>query len=80
MPAIAAYAWLTDRRFILRLRTLLTTGAILAAGLLPYGFIVVRSNQTGVYLESKATSVAQLPNVILAGQFRTAYSPSTGGP
>lgn len=70
LPAVAAYAWLTDRAFVLRLRTLLTTGAILAAGLLPYGFIVVRSNQPGVYLESKATSVAQLPKVIFAGQFR----------
>ena len=70
VPAIAAYAWLTDRRFVLRLRTLLITGAILAAGLLPYGFIVMRSNQPGAYLESKATSVAQLPNVILARQFR----------
>jgi hypothetical protein len=70
VPAIATYAWLTDRQFVLRLRTLLTTGAILAAGLLPYGFIVVRSNQPGAYLESKATSVAQLPNVIFARQFQ----------
>jgi hypothetical protein len=70
VPAIAAYGWLTDRRFVLRLRTLMATAAILAAGLLPYGFIVLRSNQPGAYLESKATSVAQLPNVILARQFR----------
>jgi hypothetical protein len=30
----------------------------------------MRSNQPGAYLESRATSVAQLPNVILARQFR----------
>ncbi len=70
LPAMVVYAWLTDRRFLLRPRTLLTTGAILVAGLLPYGFIVVRSNQPGAYLESKATSIAQLPNVIFARQFR----------
>ena len=70
LPAMVVYVWLTDRSFLLRVRTLLTTGAFLAAGLLPYLFIVIRSNQPGAYLESRATSIAQLPNVILAGQFR----------
>ena len=49
--------WLTDRRrSCCALRTLLTTAAILAAGLLPYLFIVIRSNQPGAYLESKGTT------------------------
>ncbi len=69
-PRWSSYVWLTDAAFLLRLRTLLTTGAILAAGLLPYLFIVIRSNQPGAYLESKATSIAQLPDVIFARQFR----------
>lgn len=69
LPAMLVYALMVDRAFLLRARTLLTTVAILAAGLLPYGFIVIRSNQPGAYLESKATSVTQLPGVILARQF-----------
>jgi Protein of unknown function (DUF2723) len=70
LPAMVVYVCLTDRSFLLRLTTLLITGAILAAGFLPYLFIVIRSNQPGAYLESKATSIAQLPDVIVASQFR----------
>ena len=69
LPAMAAYVLLTDPAFLLRLRTRLTTAAILAAGLLPYLFIVIRSNQQGAYLESRATSVAETPDVILDRQF-----------
>ena len=63
---------LADRpAFVLRLRTLPTTGcdprrrtsAVPASS-------VIRSNQPGAYLESKATSIAAVADVILAGQFR----------
>ena len=70
VAAAAVYALLTDRALVLRARTLATSAGILACGLLPYLFIVIRSNQPGAYLESKATSVAQLPDVILARQFQ----------
>ena len=60
---------MTNRAFVLRARTLVATAAILAAGLLPYAFIVIRSRQPGAYLESQATSVAELPDVMLARQF-----------
>ena len=70
MPAAAIYALLTDRGFVLRARTLAATAGIVVCGLLPYLFVVIRSNQAGAYLESKATSLSSLPGVILARQFQ----------
>jgi hypothetical protein len=68
-PGIALYALLTDRRFALRARTLIVTTLIVAAGLLQYVFILVRSRQPGTYLESKATTVTQLIGVMSGRQF-----------
>ena len=69
-PGMAAAALLTDRAFVLRLRTLATTAAILLAGLIPYGFIILRSNQPGAYVESRATTIPELGRVIFANQFQ----------
>jgi hypothetical protein len=68
-PGMALYAVLTDRRFVLRGRTLAATAGVLAAGLLQYGFIILRSNQPDAYLESRATTLSELLRVMLAGQF-----------
>jgi hypothetical protein len=70
-PGVAAYAVMTDRRFALRARTVLLSIAILAAGLLQYGFILVRSQQPGAYVESRATTVLDLVDVMLGKQFRS---------
>jgi hypothetical protein len=69
-PGIVLFVLLVDRRFALRARTLAITGAILAAGLLQYAFVLARSLQPGAYVESRATTVGELANVMLAGQFR----------
>jgi hypothetical protein len=69
-PGIALYALATDRRFVLRARTLATTAALLAVGLLQYGFIILRSRQPGAYVESRATTIRELVNVMLGRQFR----------
>jgi hypothetical protein len=69
-PAAALYALLTDRRFVTRLRTLAISTAILAAGLLQYGFIILRSRQPGAYVESPATTIGELVDVMLARQFQ----------
>lgn len=70
LPAALVYAWISDRTFLLRARTLLTTTLAIAAGLIPYLFIVIRSNQPGAYLESAARTIGSLPGVFLARQFQ----------
>ena len=70
LPAMAVYVLLTDPAFLLRAADdARPRQRSLLRDLLPYLFIVIRSNQPGAYLESKATSVAELPDVILARQF-----------
>ena len=68
-PGMAAYALMTNRRFILRPRTLLACVALIAAGLLQYGFIILRSRQPGAYLESRASTVPELLRVMSGAQF-----------
>lgn len=70
VPALAVLALVRDRRFAMRLRTLATSAAILAAGLLPYLLIVVRSCDPQAYVESRATTLPQLARVMLGGQFQ----------
>jgi hypothetical protein len=70
VPGMAVYALMTDRRFATRARTLVTSAAIVSAGILQYGFILIRSHQPGVYLESRATTVRELLNVMLGRQFQ----------
>jgi hypothetical protein len=69
-PALAVQALIVDRRFALRLRTLATSAAIVALGLLPYALILVRSRDPGAYVESRATTLPDLARVILGGQFQ----------
>ena len=64
-PGMAVYALMTDRRFATRSRTLAATAAIVSAGILQYAFILIRSHQPGVYLESRATTAGELLNVML---------------
>jgi len=54
----------------MRPRTLATSAAIVAAGLLQYGFILLRSRQPGAYLESRANSLSELFGVVGAAQFQ----------
>ncbi len=68
-PGIALYALLTHRQFVLRARTLAITTLILFAGLLQYGFIIVRSRQPGAYVESRATTIGELVGVMSGRQF-----------
>ena len=69
-PALALYGLLIDRAFVLRVRTLATSAAILALGLVPYLLVVVRSRDAGVYAESRASTIGDLGQVILARQFQ----------
>jgi hypothetical protein len=69
-PGMAIFAALTNRSFVFRWRTIGATIAILAAGLLQYGFILIRSLDPDAYVESRATSVGAVVDVMLGGQFR----------
>jgi hypothetical protein len=69
-PGIALFVQLIDWRFARRARTILMTGSILAAGLLQYLFILVRSRQPDAYVESPAATLGELAGVMLGGQFR----------
>jgi hypothetical protein len=69
-PGVALFVLLTDARFAVRSRTMLATAALVLAGLLQYGFILVRSRQPDVYVESRATSLKELVGVMLGGQFQ----------
>ena len=68
-PGAVLYVLLVDRRFALRARTMAITAVLLAAGVLQYAFILVRSHQPGAYLESKAATVADLLGVMTGRQF-----------
>jgi hypothetical protein len=70
-PGMVLYALLTNRPFALRARTLALTTGILLAGLLQYGFIIVRSRQAGAYVEedSRARTVGELIGVMTGAQF-----------
>jgi hypothetical protein len=70
VPGMALYTLLVNRRFAMRWRTLLISAAILGAGLLQYAFILLRSGQAGAYVESRATTIAELVDVVLGVQFR----------
>ena len=69
-PGMAIFVLLTRPAFALRWRTVVTTVAILALGLLQYGFVLIRSLDPTAYVESRATTVAELLDVMLGGQFR----------
>jgi transmembrane protein TMEM260 (protein O-mannosyltransferase) len=69
-PALALYGLLVDRAFVLRVRTLVSSAAILALGLAPYLLVIVRSRDPHAYLESRASTLADLGQVILARQFQ----------
>jgi hypothetical protein len=69
-PALAVLALLRDRRFALRPRTIGTSLAILALGLLPYLLILVRSRDPEAYVEWRAATLPKLAGVVLGGQFQ----------
>ena len=69
VPGVVAYALLVDRSFALRARTLAITAGLLAAGMLQYAFILIRSRQPGAYLESYAPDLPSLLAVIAGRQF-----------
>ena len=69
-PGLALLAVLVDRRFAWRARTLATSAAILALGLLPYVLILVRSRDPEAYVESRATTLGELAAVVLGRQFQ----------
>ena len=69
-PGLALQALIVDRHFALRARTLVTSAAILALGLLPYALILVRSRDPEAYVESRATTLDELARVVLGRQFQ----------
>jgi Protein of unknown function (DUF2723) len=69
-PGMAVFVLLTNPSFALRWRTIAATVTILVLGLLQYGFVLIRSLDPDAYVESRATTIAQLVDVMLAGQFR----------
>lgn len=69
-PGLAVYAIASDRRFALRPRTLAAVTALMAAGLLQYAFILLRSSDPGAYVESRATTLSELAAAVSGTQFR----------
>lgn len=69
-PGLALHALIVDRHWVLRARTLVTSAAILALGVLPYALILVRSRDPEAYVESRATTLGELARVVLGRQFQ----------
>jgi hypothetical protein len=69
LPGVVFYVLLTDRGVLTRPRTLAIVGTILLAGLAQYGFIVLRTWQRAPFVESRASSVAELVDVLRGAQF-----------
>jgi hypothetical protein len=76
VPAFVAFVLATDARAALRPRVVLLAVLLVAAGLLQYSFIIVRTLQHAPYLESRATSLAELAAVVTGRQFAGMLLPS----
>lgn len=57
-PTFAAYVLLIDARWALQPRRVVLTAGLLALGLVPYGFIAIRTLQGASYLETRIASLA----------------------
>ena len=57
-PAFAAYVLMVDPRFALQPRRVMAATGVLVLGLVPYGFIALRTLQEAVYIETPIASLA----------------------
>ncbi|MEI6669228.1 MAG: DUF2723 domain-containing protein [Acidobacteriota bacterium] len=69
VPAFIAFALLTDAKTCLRPRMLIACAAIVALGMAQYGFIILRTVQHAPYLESRATTLSELWDVLTARRY-----------
>jgi len=69
VPAFVAFALLNDVRTCLRPRILLCCAAIVLLGMAQYGFIILRTYQHAPYLESSATNLGELWDVLTARRY-----------
>jgi hypothetical protein len=68
VPALAVFA-LSGMRWRPRPRVLAAASSIVLAGMAQYLYVLVRTRQHAVFLESKATNLRELLDVMLARQF-----------
>ena len=79
VPAYVIYVLVRDRR-VLTVRVVALAALIVTLGFAQYGFILLRTKQRALYLESRANSVRELVAIVTAERFaeqRFAYSLST---
>src|SRR6266487_1467938 len=79
IPAAILFVLWRDRR-ALRFRVLAVAAVILLVCVSQYGFIILRTSQGALYLESSARSLSELVSVVTAQRFaneRFAFSPGT---
>ncbi len=79
VPALVAFAVMTDASTALRPRVLITAAALVLAGLAQYLFILVRTLQGAPFLEARARTLGELWAVMTARRWAHeigAYSPS----
>jgi hypothetical protein len=79
VPAYVVYVLVRDRR-VLTVRVIAAAALIVVLGFAQYGFIILRTRQRAVYLESRANSISELVEIVTAQRFaeqRFAYSLST---
>ena len=79
IPAYVVYVLWREHR-VLTPRFVAAAALLVALGVAQYGFVIVRTRQQASYLESRASTVSELVDVVLARRFadqRFAYSPKT---
>jgi hypothetical protein len=69
LPGMLAFVWLHEPVRLRRPVVWLRGAGLVSLGLLPYGFILLRSRQAGAYVESPARSLAELGGVVGGAQF-----------
>jgi Protein O-mannosyl-transferase TMEM260-like len=74
VPAIALFACLVAPRFALRPKTIVAAAGIVALGLMQYLFIIIRTRQ-GAWVETPATTVADLARAITGSDYFRAIMP-----
>lgn len=78
-PALAAFVLVTDWRVVTRWRVMAVGAALLAVGLAQYAFILLRTAQGALYLEARASSLADLVEVLRGTQYESSLFAFSAG-
>jgi hypothetical protein len=69
-PALLAFVWITDRRWLLDGRRLGAAVILAAAAFLPYAYLIIRTSQQAAYVLEPAHSLADVARIVTGAGYR----------